>query len=82
MYDGDIIMRNTRQGVLLMGRTITGTLQGNMRRPLDVPKYVDLFMAGKLPIDRLITRNYSLDHINEAVQALEKGEVIRSVVRF
>ncbi len=49
---------------------------------LDEPKYVDLFMTGKLPIDKLITRNYSLDHINEAVQALEKGEVIRSVIRF
>jgi len=67
---------------LLIGKTLTGTLQGNIRPSVDVPKYVDLFMAGKLPIDRLITRNYSLDHINEAVQALEKGEVIRSVIRF
>jgi len=66
----------------LIGKTITGTLQGNIRPPVDVPKYVDLFMTGKLPIDKLITRNYSLDHINEAFQAFEKGEVIRSVIRF
>lgn len=75
-------MRNTKQEVLLIGKTITGTLQGNMRPPLDVPKYVDLFMAGKLPIDKVITRNYSLDYVNEAVQASEKGDVIRSVIRF
>jgi S-(hydroxymethyl)glutathione dehydrogenase/alcohol dehydrogenase len=67
---------------LLMGKTLTGTLQGNIRPPVDVPKYVDLYMGGKLPIDKLITRSYSLDSINEAVLALEKGEVIRSVIRF
>jgi Zn-dependent alcohol dehydrogenase len=72
MYDGEIIMRNTKQEVLLIGKTITGTLQGNIRPPLDVPEYVDFFMAGKLPIDKLITRNCSLDHISEAVQASEK----------
>jgi Zn-dependent alcohol dehydrogenase len=39
-------------------------------------------MAGKLPIDKLISRHYSLNDINKAFQALEKGEVIRSVIRF
>jgi Zn-dependent alcohol dehydrogenase len=39
-------------------------------------------MNGKLPIDKLITRSYSLDEINEAFAALERGEVIKSVIRF
>ena len=66
----------------LLGKTLTGSLLGNVRTRTDVPRYVDLYMDGKLPVDKLITRYYSLDEINEAFQALERGEVIRSVIRF
>ncbi|MFC2000417.1 alcohol dehydrogenase catalytic domain-containing protein [Chloroflexota bacterium] len=66
----------------LMGKTINGSVQGNIRASIDVPRYVDLFMAGKLPIDKLISRYYTLDQINEAMEALERGEVIRSIIRF
>ena len=66
----------------LLGKTITGSVQGNIRASIDVPRYVDLFMAGKLPIDKLISRYYTLDEINEAMEAMEKGEVIRGIIRF
>jgi len=66
----------------LLGKTLTGSFLGNVRTRVDVPRYVDLYMDGKLPIDKLITRYYSLDEINEALGALERGEVIRSVIRF
>ena len=66
----------------LMGKTITGTVQGDIVPSVDIPRYVDMFMNGKLPIDKLITRTYSLDQINEAFDALEKKEVLRSVIRF
>jgi S-(hydroxymethyl)glutathione dehydrogenase/alcohol dehydrogenase len=67
---------------LLLGKTITGTTQGDIRPSVDVPRYVDLFMGGKLPIDKLITKSCSLDEINEAYEALVKGEVVRTIVRF
>ena len=66
----------------LLGKTITGTVQGDIIPSVDIPRYVDLFMDGKLPIDKLISHTYSLDQINEAFQALERGEVIRSVIKF
>jgi len=66
----------------LLGKTLTGTVQGDVRHSVDIPRYIDLYMEGKLPIDKLITRSYSLDEVNEAFEALEKGEVIRSVIRF
>jgi S-(hydroxymethyl)glutathione dehydrogenase/alcohol dehydrogenase len=66
----------------LMGKTITGSMQGDIVAPVDIPRYVDLFMEGKLPIDKLITRTYKLDQINEAFEALKKGEVIRSVIKY
>ena len=38
--------------------------------------------AGRLPIDRLITRRYSLDEINEAHRALAAGENARGLIVF
>jgi len=66
----------------LFGKKLIGSLLGNVRTRIDVPRYIDLYMDGKLPIDKLISRYYSLDEINEAFAALERGEVIRGVVRF
>jgi len=66
----------------LLGKTITGGVQGSIRPFIDIPRFVDLFMDGKLPIDRLITKTYSLDEVNEAFEALEKGKVMRSVIKL
>ena len=66
----------------LLGKTVTGTVQGDINPQIDIPRYIDLFMDGKLPIDKLITRSYTLDEINDAFEALEKGKVIRSVIKF
>src|SRR4030042_312337 len=63
----------------LLGKSIAGTVQGDINPQIDIPRYIDLYMAGKLPIDKLITKTYTLDQINEAFEALEKGRVIRSV---
>src|SRR4030042_2248100 len=66
----------------LMGKTITGSIQGGIRPFIDIPRFVDLFMDGKLPIDKLVTKTYSLDRVNEAFEALEQGKVMRSVIKF
>jgi len=65
---------------LLAQKMLTGAAQGAAVPGVDIPRWVDLYMAGRLPIDRLITRTYSLDQINEAFEAFEKGEVIRAVI--
>jgi Zn-dependent alcohol dehydrogenase len=39
-----------------------------------------LYMRGKLKLDELVTKTFALDEVNEAMTALEKGEVIRSVL--
>jgi len=66
----------------LLGKTIKGTVQGDIIGSVDVPKYVDMFMAGKLPIDKLITKTFSLDQVNEAFEALENKQVLRSVIKI
>lgn len=66
----------------LLGKTITGSTQGDVVPQIDIPRYIDLFMAGKLPIDKIITKSYKLDEVNEAFEALEKGEAIKSVIKM
>jgi S-(hydroxymethyl)glutathione dehydrogenase/alcohol dehydrogenase len=67
---------------LITGKVLTGCLQGSIVPSVDVPRYIDLYMDGKLPVDKLITRSYGLDGINDAFEAMQKGEVMRSVIRF
>lgn len=63
-------------------RTIVGSLYGSGSPRDDIPKLIALYRAGKLKLDELVTRSYPLTQINEAYDALERGEVLRSVVTF
>ena len=61
-------------------KTLKGSYYGTARPHSDVPRLMDLFMAGRLPLDRLVSRSYSLEKVNEAYEALLAGEVARSIL--
>lgn len=61
-------------------KTLTGTYYGSVRMSADMPKIIDMYLSGRLNLDDLITRRYSLDQINEAYADLERGEVGRGVI--
>jgi len=63
-------------------RTLTGCWMGTTRLSLDIPRLVDLYQAGRLKLDELITGRYPLDQINQAIEAVEKGEALRNVIIF
>jgi S-(hydroxymethyl)glutathione dehydrogenase / alcohol dehydrogenase len=63
-------------------RVLTGSVYGSSRPRIDIPKLIDLYRAGKLKLDELLTRSYPFREINEAYAALERGEVARSVVLY
>lgn len=63
-------------------RTLTGSIYGSARPRTDIPMLMNLYKAGKLKLDELLTRRYPFSQINEAYEALERGEGIRSVVTF
>jgi Zn-dependent alcohol dehydrogenase len=66
----------------LLGKQLRGTVQGDIIAPRDIPRFVDMYMAGNLPIDKLITKTFSLDNVNDAFEALENKEVLRSVIKI
>jgi S-(hydroxymethyl)glutathione dehydrogenase/alcohol dehydrogenase len=61
-------------------KLIKGSVYGSTRPHIDIPRLIDLYTKKKLKLDELVTRQYALDEVNEAMVALEKGEVARSVV--
>lgn len=61
-------------------KTLKGSYYGTARPHADMPRLLDLYQAGRLPLDRLISRSYPLESVNEAFAALLAGEVARSVL--
>lgn len=63
-------------------RAIQGSYMGSVRPPIDIPRYVELYMQGKLKVEELISQRIPLSRINEAFEELARGSVARSVIVF
>jgi S-(hydroxymethyl)glutathione dehydrogenase/alcohol dehydrogenase len=66
----------------LAEKRIQGSLMGSNRFPVDMPRFVDFYMSGKLKLDEMISRRIRLDQVNEAFEELKRGELARSVIVF
>lgn len=64
------------------GQRILGSKMGSARIQIDVPKIVELYKAGRLKLDELISGRYRLADINEAVASSRRGEALRNVIVF
>ena len=60
---------------LIKGKRIVGTWGGESQPDRDIPLYVELYLAGKLKLDMLITHEYRFEDINRAFDDLEQGKV-------
>ena len=67
---------------LLREKKLQGSNMGSNRFRVDMPRYVDFYLAGKLHLDDMISGHIGLGDINSALEALETGEVARNVVMF
>ena len=63
-------------------RTLKGSYIGSCVPRRDLPNFVGLFQAGRLPVDKLLTHRLRLDEINEGFDRLREGVGVRQVVRF
>lgn len=63
-------------------KKIQGSFMGSNRFPVDMPRFVDFYMSGKLKLDRMVSRRLKLEEVNEAFDELKRGEIARSVIVF
>ena len=66
----------------LSEKKIQGSSMGSNRFKVDMPKYIDFYMQGRLKLDEMITRRMPLEELNEAFRAMKAGEVARQVLVF
>jgi Zn-dependent alcohol dehydrogenase len=67
---GQCTVRKGRTGVLIGVPSTTVELSAR-----DIQTFIEWYEQGDLDLDALVTARYSLDQINEAVHALENGEI-------
>ena len=63
-------------------KRLLGSLMGSNRFRLDMPRYVDFYLDGRLRLDEMISARIGLDGINEAFEKLRRGDAARQVVVF
>ncbi len=61
---------------------IMGSKMGSTRLQVDIPKLVRHYETGKLKLDELISRQYRLEEINDAIAAVKRNEALRNVIVF
>ena len=64
------------------GKSLIGSNYGSTVPGRDFPRLAALYLAGRLPVDRLISHRITLEEVNEAFEAMRRGERARSVIVF
>ncbi|HZF93285.1 MAG TPA: Zn-dependent alcohol dehydrogenase [Allosphingosinicella sp.] len=67
---------------LLAEKKLQGSLMGSNRFPVDIPRLVDFYFAGRLDLDALVAERIALEDVNAAMAKLRSGEAARSVIVF
>ncbi|MEO7198377.1 MAG: zinc-binding dehydrogenase [Solirubrobacterales bacterium] len=63
-------------------RTLRGSYLGSSVPARDVPRFVELYQDGRLPVERLLTHRLALDEINEGFDRMASGEAVRQAIIF
>ena len=64
------------------GGALKSSWYGDCLPTRDFPMYIDLYLQGRLDLDRFVTETIPLGGVEEAFHKMERGEVLRSVVVF
>ena len=73
----------TVPGYAFLGeKKLQGSLMGSNHFPVDMPRLVDMYLAGKLKLDDMISRRIKLEQVNEAFEEMKGGQIARSVIVF
>jgi S-(hydroxymethyl)mycothiol dehydrogenase len=62
------------------GGSLKSSWYGDCLPSRDFPMLIDLFLQGRLALDKFVSETIALDQVEEAFHRMERGEVLRSVV--
>lgn len=61
-------------------KRVVGSLYGSANPFVDLPRLLELYLAGRLPLDALLGSEYPLDRVNDAYASMNEGAVGRAIV--
>lgn len=64
------------------GRTLIGSYLGSAAPARDIPRFVDLWRAGRLPVEKLVSSTIAVDEINTGMDELADGHAVRQIIEF
>jgi S-(hydroxymethyl)glutathione dehydrogenase/alcohol dehydrogenase len=68
--------------LVLREKTVLGCMMGSNRFRTDMPRYVDMYLDGRLKLDEMISARLPLDGVNDAFEAMRQGKAARTVLVF
>ncbi|MYB10935.1 MAG: Zn-dependent alcohol dehydrogenase [Acidimicrobiia bacterium] len=68
--------------IILSEKKLQGSLMGGNRFRLDMPKFIDLYLDGRLKLDEMVSATIGIDEVNDGYSAMKAGETLRSVIAF
>jgi S-(hydroxymethyl)glutathione dehydrogenase/alcohol dehydrogenase len=63
-------------------KVLTGSHGGSANPHIDIPRYIRLMRAGKMTLDGLVTHEFPLDKVNEAIATVRRGEAGRVLLKM
>ncbi len=69
-------------GLTLLQKNLQGSIFGHGNPQHDIPMLLSLYQAGKLNVDDIVTREYTLEQINDGYRDMLEGRNIRGIIRF
>jgi S-(hydroxymethyl)glutathione dehydrogenase/alcohol dehydrogenase len=78
----ELTMTGSLFELTLYEKSIRGSLFGSSNPRHDIPRYLEMYNVGALKLDELITREYTLDDINQGYEDMLAGRNIRGIIRF
>jgi alcohol dehydrogenase len=69
-------------GIVAEERTIKGSYMGSCVPRRDIPRFIEMYQAGTLPVDKLHTHTLKLDEINEGFDRLAQATAVRQIIEF
>ena len=67
---------------LLSEKTLTGSNMGSNQFRTDMPRYIDMYLDGRLHLDEMVSKTITLEQINDGFDDMKAGNVARSVILF
>ena len=81
MMPGDAEIRVTGAD-FMAAKHIQSSIMGSNRFRVDIPRYVDLYLDGRLKLDQMVSARRPIEEINQAFDDMKAGSVARSVIVF